>query len=334
MSESSSARRRLRVEVQKWPLRTPLRITGYVIAEVDLVVVTIEQDGCIGQGESAGVYYRHVDRPPLMVEQIERTRAAIEGGAHRDLLRRTLPAGGARNAVDCALWDLEAKLAACPVWQLIGLEKPRPLLTTFTCSAGEPAEMVAAARAYTSAQAIKLKLTGGPIDRERVLAVREAREDVWLGVDANQGFDRDSLDRIMPVLAESRVALIEQPFPIGKETWLDGFQSPIPLAADESAQGSADLPALVGRFSVVNIKLDKCGGLTEALTMVRAARELGLTPMVGSMPGTSLAIAPAFLLGQLCQIVDLDAPIFLQGDRPLAASYDDGVIMCPPTLWG
>jgi L-Ala-D/L-Glu epimerase len=334
VSESRVARRRLHVEVQKWPLRTPLRITGYVISEVDLVVVTLEQDGRIGRGESAGVYYRHDDRPPLLVEQIERARASIEGGADRDLLRGMVPAGGARNAVDCALWDLEAKLAARPVWQLIGLEKPRPLLTTFTCSAGEPAEMVAAARAYTNAHAIKLKLTGGPIDGERVLAVREAREDVWLGVDANQGFDRNSLDRIMPVLVDSRVALIEQPFPIGKEAWLDGFQSPIPLAADESVQSSADIPALVGRFRAVNIKLDKCGGLTEALRMVRATRELGLTPMVGSMPGTSLAIAPAFLVGQLCEIVDLDAPIFLQQDRSIAASYEDGAIMCPPTLWG
>jgi L-alanine-DL-glutamate epimerase-like enolase superfamily enzyme len=177
-------------------------------------------------------------------------------------------------------------------------------------------------------------LTGQPNDADRVRAVREARADVWLGVDANQGFTRESLERLLPTLMETNVALIEQPFPIGQDALLDGFQSPIPLAADESAQGLADIAGLVGRFNVVNIKLDKCGGLTEGLAMARAAREHGLDTMVGNMMGTSLAMAPAFLVGQLCQVVDLDGPVFQKTDRAITVQYADGFITCHATLWG
>jgi L-alanine-DL-glutamate epimerase-like enolase superfamily enzyme len=193
--------------------------------------------------------------------------------------------------------------------------------------------MAVAAREYMDARAIKLKLTGEPTDGLRVRAVRDARPSVWLGVDANQGFTRPSLERLMPVLEEARVALIEQPFPIGQEFLLDGFRSPIPVAADESAQSLSDLPGLLGRFDVVNIKLDKCGGLTEALAMARRARELGLETMVGNMLGTSLAMAPAFLVGQLCRIVDLDGPVFLKSDRPQCFHYSDGLIVCPEAVW-
>jgi L-Ala-D/L-Glu epimerase len=177
-----------------------------------------------------------------------------------------------------------------------------------------------------------LKLTGEPVDEERIRAVREVLPDVWLGVDANQGFTRTFLERIMPALIELQVALIEQPFPVGREAELDGLGSPIPIGADESVQGISDLSTLVGRFDVVNIKLDKCGGLTQGLAMVRAARALGFDTMVGCMPGTSLAIAPAFLLGQLCEVVDLDAPLFLKADRPVTARYADGFVMFPDTL--
>jgi L-alanine-DL-glutamate epimerase-like enolase superfamily enzyme len=245
-----------------------------------------------------------------------------------------LPHGGARNALDCALWDLEAKLTGCFAWQMAELEKPRPLLTTFTCGADQPEKMAAAARGYADARAIKLKLTGDPIDAERVRAVRETRSDVWLGIDANQGFTRASLERLMPALVDARVALIEQPFRIGQESLLDGFQSPIPIAADESVQGCSDIPGLVDRFNTVNIKLDKCGGLTEGLAMARACQALGLDAMVGNMMGTSLAMAPAFLVGQLCSVVDLDGPVFLRTDRANAVQYIDGFISCPEKLWG
>jgi L-alanine-DL-glutamate epimerase-like enolase superfamily enzyme len=190
------------------------------------------------------------------------------------------------------------------------------------------------ARSYAFATAIKLKLTGDG-DAERVRAVRAARPDVWLGVDANQGFTRESLQRLLPALEECNVQLIEQPFPIGREADLDGFSSPIPIAADESAQDSSSLAALAGRFDVVNVKLDKCGGLTEGIAMVGEIRRLGLRPMVGCMGGTSLSMAPAFLLGQLCEIVDLDGPILFSRDRDPAATYDDeGRIFCSEAVWG
>jgi L-Ala-D/L-Glu epimerase len=324
---------RLHVEVQKWPLAKPFRITGYSWDFLELLLVRLEKDGKVGWGEAAGVYYRH-ETPASMISAIESLRTRIEARFSREALRKWLRPGGARNALDCALWDLEAQLSGRAVWQLAGLEKWQPLVTTFTCGAESPEEMAVTARSYTNARAIKLKLTGEPIDADRVRAVRDERPDVWLGVDANQGFTRASLARLMPVLEEMRVALIEQPFPIGQDGLLDGLRSPIPLAADESAQCLADIPGLVGRFSVVNIKLDKCGGLTEALGMARAARALGLQPMVGNMLGTSLAMAPAFLVGQLCSVVDLDGPIFLKADRSHAVRYVDGFISCPEALWG
>jgi L-alanine-DL-glutamate epimerase-like enolase superfamily enzyme len=208
------------------------------------------------------------------------------------------------------------------------------LLTTFTVGANEPEKMAADARAYTHARAIKLKLTGEAVDADRVRAVRSARPEVWLGVDANQGFTPVSFAKLLPVLIESRVELIEQPFRVGQEEALAGLHAPIPIAADESAQSLADLPRLAGRFNVVNIKLDKCGGLTEALAMARKARTLGLRVMVGNMVGTSLAMAPAFLVGQLCHIVDLDGPVFLTSDRTPRVQYENGTITCPEAVWG
>jgi L-alanine-DL-glutamate epimerase-like enolase superfamily enzyme len=232
------------------------------------------------------------------------------------------------------LWDLEAQSAKVPVWQLARLDEPRPLVTTFTCPANDPDQMASTARRYTHAKAIKLKLTGDPIDVERVRAVRAMRPDVWLGVDANQGLTLRSLEQLMPVLVQAEVKLIEQPFKVGQDALLDEIDSPIPLAADESVQSRAELPAQVARVEFVNIKLDKCGGLTEGLAMAREARTLGLGVMVGNMIGTSLAMAPSFLVGQLCQVVDLDGPIFLKSDRTPAVRYEDGAIRCPAHLWG
>ena len=323
----------LHTALEQWPLAEPFRITGFTWEYLDVLIVSVEQDGQKGRGEAAGVYYRG-DKPASMMQQIESIRTTIESGISRVDLQTMLPAGGARNALDCALWDLEAKLTGQAVWQLAGLGKPRALLTTFTCGADEPKKMARRAVDYKNVGAIKLKLTGEPIDADRVRAVREAKEDVWLGVDANQGFTPASLERLMPTLTEARVALIEQPFPIGQEALLDGFRSPIPVAADESAQGLADIPSLRGRFDVVNIKLDKCGGLTEGLAMARAARSLGLDTMVGNMLGTSLAMAPAFLVGQLCHVVDLDGPALLKADRPERVEYANGLISCPAALWG
>jgi L-Ala-D/L-Glu epimerase len=333
MSEALSGPCQLRVNVEQWPLAKPFRISGYTFESLDLLVVELEQTGHQGRGEAAGIYYKK-DTPRAIKQTIESLRATIERGITRDELQRLLPPGGARNALDCALWDLEAKVRGGSVWDLAQVGPPRELLTTFTCGADAPEVMVATARSYNHARALKLKLTGEPIDAERVQAVRDACPEVWLAVDANQGFTRDALDRLMPVLVDARVALIEQPYPIGEEHWLQGYQSPIPIAADESAQCLADLPTLVGRFNVVNIKLDKCGGLTEALAIAREAQRYGLSTMVGNMLGTSLAMAPAFVVGQLCSVVDLDGPVFLKEDREPHVAYRDGHITCPKAVWG
>jgi L-Ala-D/L-Glu epimerase len=333
MPSTSAPSVTLKVTVEKWPLVRPFGITGRVWEAVEAVVVSLGKEGHVGRGEGEGVYYKS-ETADSMARQIEAVRTRIEAGITREGLQSLLPPGGARNVLDCALWDLEAKLTGRPAWQIAGLEAPRPLLTTLTCGAEEPEKMAATARGYREARAIKLKLTGASSDADRVRAVREARDDVWLGVDANQGFTLATLERLLPTLIENRVALIEQPLPIGEEARLDGFRSPIPIAADESAQSLADLAGLVGRFDVVNIKLDKCGGLTEALAMARAARDLGLDTMVGNMLGTSLAMAPAFLVGQLCKVVDLDGPVFLRSDRATPVDYTDGYVTCPDGLWG
>ena len=246
-----------------------------------------------------------------------------------------MPAGGARNAVDCALWDLDAARTGMPAWHLAGVAAPRPLLTTFTLGADEPARMAQAALRDTQARAIKVKLTGDPeLDLARVAAIRAARPDVWLGVDGNQGFTIDQLESLAARLRQLGVSLLEQPLARGREADLDGFRSPVPLAADESVLVLGDIAAAVDRFDVVNIKLDKCGGLTEGLLMAAEARRLGLGVMVGNMGGSSLAMAPGFIVGQGCDIVDLDGPIFLARDRDPAVEYRDGNVWAGPAVWG
>ena len=323
---------RLEIRTETWDYVTPFRITDYVFTAAELLVVSLSDGEALGRGEAGGVYY-HGETPASMAAQIEAVRDRIEAGVDRQSLRALLPAGGARNAVDAALWDLEAKRRHEPVWRIAGAPAPRPLRTTYTVGAGSPAEMAETARGFQSARAIKLKLTaddpGGC-----VRAVRAARPDVWLGVDANQGLTRPALEQLMPKMIEAGVELIEQPVRVGDDASLDGLASPIELAADESLQSLDDLAGMVGRYQVVNIKLDKCGGLTEGLAMAREARRLGLKVMVGCMSGTSLAMAPAFVLGQLCDLVDLDGPMFLDRDRDAPAVYENGEIWCPQELWG
>ncbi|QXQ05382.1 dipeptide epimerase [Sphingosinicellaceae bacterium] len=312
----------------------PVAINGLVMSRIDVVEVTVRQNGVAGRGEAAGVYY-HDDTSRSLAAAIETARGAIENGADRPEIARLLPPGGARNAVDCALWDLESRLAELPVWQIAGLAPPRPLLTTITIGADDPASIAARAKdACRDAHAIKLKLNGDGEDGERVRALRAARPDVWIGVDANQGLDPDRLSDLMPVLVRARVSLVEQPGLVGAEEAFRGFASPIPMAADESAQTEDDLERLRGLFDVINIKLDKCGGLTAALAMAVAARARGFGVMVGSMGGTSLAMAPAFLTGQGCDFVDLDGPVHLESDRSPAAIYRQGRLEIPPDVWG
>ena len=327
-------RLKLCIEVEKLRLAAPFRISGFVFEEQDAVVATVEDGTHQGRGEASGVYYLN-DTAQTMIAAIEARRAEIEEGIDRAQLQGLLPAGGARNAVDCALWELDARRSGTPVWRLAEVPAPRPLVTTFTLSADSPEKMAAGAMSYAQARSLKLKLTGElDLDVARVQAVRAARADCWIGVDANQGYGIDALDSLIGALTRSRVSLLEQPLKRGRESDLAGYVSPIPIAADESALGLADLPGLVGRFQVVNIKLDKCGGLTEGLAMAREARRLGLQVMVGNMVGSSLAMAPAFVLGQLCDVVDLDGPTFLSRDRTPGIEYAGGTAWSDDRIWG
>jgi L-Ala-D/L-Glu epimerase len=324
----------LAVSREAIPLAEPFVITGYTFTEVPVVVARVDDGESSGAGEAAGVYYLN-DGVEHMCSVLDGAHDEIEQGVDREALRRLLPPGGARNAIDCALWDLEAKRARQPVWRLAGLEPPRALTTTYTIPAGEPEAMAAKARAYADARALKLKLTGDlALDTERVRAVRKARPDAWLGVDANQGYDPAGLTALMPVLVSCKVKLVEQPFARGREADHDGFRCPIPLAADESALSLADVEPLVGRFDVVNIKLDKCGGLTEGLAMAAEARRCGLGVMVGNMVGTSLAMAPAWILGQVCDLHDLDGTLFISRDRAPAIVFERGKVAYPDGGWG
>ena len=324
----------MKVEVETYRFAKPFRISGFVFEEAPVVVVTLRDGSQEGRGEASGVYYTG-DDVDHMLSILEEHRRRIEEGPTREELRRLMPIGGARNAVDCAMWELEATRSGTHPWRLAGQEEPRRLVTTFTLGAEDPEVMAEGARAFSHARSLKLKLTGDlDLDVERVRAVRAARPDVWMGVDANQGFSIEQLDTLVTALVNANVSLLEQPLRRGREADLEGFKSPIPIAADESVLGLADVAGLVGRVDVVNIKLDKCGGLTEGLKMAEEARRLGLGVMVGNMVGTSLAIAPAFVLGQLCDFVDLDGPIFLSADRLPGVAYEDGMVWCGEEVWG
>ncbi len=328
------ARLELDVTVETLRLAQPFRISGHVFTGSDVVVVTLRDGDFQGRGEGGGVYYLN-DDVPHMLYTIGAARSAIEAGLTREELRSIMPPGGGRNAVDCALWELEAARAGKPVWQLAGQSEPKPLRTTFTLGADDPEVMAAGAIGYAGAKSIKVKLTGElDLDIARVEAIRAARPDVWLGVDGNQGFVRDDLDRLVEALQEQNVSLLEQPLARGKESDLYGYKSPIPIAGDESLLSLDDVAGAVGCFDVVNIKLDKCGGLTEGLLMAEEARRLGLGVMVGNMVGSSLAMAPAFVLGQGCDIVDLDGPTFLAEDRKPSVVYEGGNVTAGPEVWG
>lgn len=331
---TKTARVQLGLRNEDLRLSAPFRISGHVFEVSPVTLVTLQKNGRVGRGEAAGVYYTR-DTPALMLLMIAKLRDVLERGIGRQELRTLLPSGGARNAVDCALWELEAAIAGVPAWELAKMEKPKPLLTTFTVGADDPGVMAERARAYTHARAIKLKLTGeADLDIARLRAVRAARPEVWIGVDANQGYVPDTLSQLLPVLVDEGVSLLEQPCRRGYEAELDGVDRAVPIAADESILDLDELEERAHWFDVVNIKLDKCGGLTEGLMMARRARELGKRVMVGNMVGTSLAMAPAFLLGQFCDIVDLDGPLFLDHDRKPGVVYADGHVDCPDTVWG
>jgi L-alanine-DL-glutamate epimerase-like enolase superfamily enzyme len=333
-SSRDLAPRKLEVRTERWPLHAPIRITGRTFVEAAVICVSVRDGEMEGRGEAAGVYY-FAQTTDSMAREIRRVASdLVHPKFGRADLQALLPPGGSRNALDCALWELDARHGGCAVWQLAGLPRPRPLVTTVTLGADEPASIFEAVSQIPWARRIKLKLIGDDADLERVRAARRARPDVWLGVDANQAFTAREFVRLLPSFLEARVELIEQPLAADQDDALRGIRSPIPLVADESVQCARDLARTVGKYQMINIKLDKCGGLTEALSMAHLARKLGLGLMVGNMGGTSLAMSPACLVGQLCDVVDLDGPLLLAGDRTPAVSYQRGEIAGSEQVWG
>ncbi len=324
---------RLRVEHQSWPLAGAFTISRGSRTTSEVVVAEISDGEHAGRAECMP-YARYDETVEGVIAEIERFAGPVAEGLDRAALQEALPAGAARNALDCALWDLEAKRQGKPVWQLAGLEAPGPLVTAYTLSLDTPANMAKAAALNAHRPLMKLKLTGKG-DIARVSAVREAAPDTRLIVDANEGWSLEMVEPFGAELAPLGVEMIEQPIPAAQDSVLAECAHPVPICADESCHTSADLDALDGRYEMINIKLDKTGGLTEALTLRDAARARGMTIMVGCMIGTSLAMAPAVLVAQGAEIVDLDGPLLLAKDRPHGLVYE-GSVMNPPdaALWG
>jgi L-alanine-DL-glutamate epimerase-like enolase superfamily enzyme len=325
--------RRLSARIERWPVAGAFIIARGVKTHVDLIVAEIEEDGLVGRGEATPIYY-HGESAETAVQAIEKVRAAIEGGACRAELADLMGRGAARNALDCALWDLEAKRSGVPAWQLAGLDAPRPLTTAFTISLGSPDRMEKDARAARRFPLLKLKLAGEG-DLDRVAAVRRGAPDARLIVDANEAWTGRDVVSEAAALLPFGVELIEQPVRAGEDHLLDGLETAIPLCADESCQDRADLARCLGRYQAINIKLDKTGGLTEALALAAEARALGLELMVGCMLSTSLGIAPACLVAQRARWVDLDGPLLLARDREGGFRFDgDLMAAADPGFWG
>jgi L-alanine-DL-glutamate epimerase-like enolase superfamily enzyme len=279
-------------------------------------------------------YARYGEDIAGVLAEIEAIRPAVEAGATRHTLQGLVPHGAARNALDCALWDLEAKQQGVRAWMLAGRARLDPVKTCFTISLGEPDAMAAAARAEARRPMLKLKI-GGPDDLDRVAAVRHAAPRTRLIVDANEALSFDELRRLAPEFQRLEVLLIEQPLSVAEDAALAGWASPVPLCADESLHTRAELKAVAGRYAVANVKLDKAGGLTEALALTAEARALGMDIMAGCMVATSLAIAPALLFAQGAAFVDLDGPLLLARDREPGLAITGSLIEPPPPeLWG
>jgi len=326
-------RRRLSLRDERWPTRNAFVIARGAKTEAHVLLAQIEQDGVMGRGEAVP-YARYGETMAGELASAEALREAMERGASRLDLQDLAPAGAARNALDCALWDLEAKLTGTPAWALAGLRGLEPVTTCFTLSLDEPAAMAAAARAAAHRPLLKLKI-GGAGDLDRVAAVRDAAPASRLVVDANEALGFEDLRRLATELAKLGVELIEQPLKAGEDAALEGYDCPVLLCADESLHTRAELADCARRYGAVNIKLDKCGGLTEALALAAGARAMGLQVMAGCMVATSLAMAPAMILAQGAQVVDLDGPLLLARDREPGLVFT-GSEIAPPSrdLWG
>lgn len=321
----------IRAHLEFWPLEKPFRISTAEYTTTEVLVVEIETDGNIGRGEAAGVDYHGETPAGLLEDALAFIRSAPKALTQADLGRMLGP-GGLRNALDCALWDLEAKTRGRRAWEVAELAAPTTMKTFFTLSMDSPAAMAAEAAALPFNN-LKLKL-GDEIDMDRLRAVRETRCDANIIVDANCAWTIDRLDALMPELQDIGVQMIEQPLDPAADDALRDFDSPIILCADESCQTSADLPSLRSKYDMVNIKLDKTGGLTEALLLLNQAKDLGMRVMVGCMSATSLGIAPALLVATDAEIVDLDWHLLNAYDRPYGFPRDGQLSPPPAALWG
>jgi L-Ala-D/L-Glu epimerase len=324
---------RLAVSVESWPIAGAFTISRGSKTVAEVVVAKLERDGAIGWGEC--VPYRHYGETVADVAAaLDSARAKIESGVHHEDIPHLLEPKAARNALDCALWNLEAKLARRPVWQLLNLAEPRPLVTAYTLSLGSADDMAAAAAQAAGRPLLKIKL-GGQADGERLKAIRQAAPQSRLIVDANEGWRPQELSHLLGICADVGVELVEQPLPAGKDEALIGLdRGSVLICADESAHDIAGLPSLRGKYDAINIKLDKTGGLTAGLALRSAAQTLGLKIMVGCMVGTSLSMAPAHLLAQGAEFVDLDGPLLLAADRSPGISYEGSLMHPPPPeLW-
>ena len=323
----------LTIRTEAWPIAGRFSISRGAKTEAEVVVAELADGRHRGRGECVP-YGRYGETVAGVAAALSAMAERLAQGLDRAGLQRAMPAGAARNALDCAFWDLEAKRAGRPAHELAGLPAPRPLVTAYTISLDTPAAMAAAAGKAAAHKLLKIKL-GGTGDPERIAAVRAAAPRATLIADANEGWNAANLAANLTACADAGFALVEQPLPADDDSALGAMARPIPVCADESVHDRAGLAALGGRYDAVNIKLDKTGGLTEALAMAQEAERQGFSLMVGCMVATSLAMAPALLVAQRARVVDLDGPLLLARDRPDGLLYRDSLVHPPtPALWG
>jgi len=320
------------VVAKNWPLHKPFKISRDVHLHSETIICEISEGDLVGRGEAAGVSYEGETQESIL-QQIEEVAGEIASGISREDLQVLLPAGGARNAVDCALWDLEAKRSGKTIWQMLGWE-PRPVTTVYTVGIDDAENMQKDAAAHSDYPIIKVKVgIGDPL--EQIAAIRAGAPDSAIVIDANQAWSVADLERYAEPLKGLGVEMIEQPLPKSGDEALRGYDSPLPLCADESCATTEDLARLDGLYSMVNIKLDKTGGLTEALALAEKAEMMGFDLMVGNMLGSSLAMAPSFVIAQRCRYVDIDGPLLQSEDCDHAMHYEHGVVdIFTPALWG
>ncbi len=320
------------VFTDRWEMNHPFVTSKNTVQHIDTITVCIARDGICGRGEALGVDYLG-ENADTMRGQIEAVRAEIEAGAGIDEINCLLPPGGARNAVDCALWDLRSKHSGKRAWDILGIPSG-PVTTAYTLSLDSPENMAREALDHAKFPLLKLKLNQDEV-HDSLGAIRAARPDATLVVDANCSWSLPFMETVQDDLLAFGVEMVEQPLPMGEDGDLEGFEYPVILCADESCQSYSDLEYTATRYQMANIKLDKCGGLTEAMRMVHWCRDNGLELMVGNMLGSSLAMAPGFLVAQYCRYVDLDGPLLQRTDRSAPLLFDGAIIQPPDrALWG